>query len=272
MIPKKIHYCWFGGAEMSPFIKKCMETWKKYLPDYELVLWNEEKFDINSIPFVKEAYESKKWAFVADYVRFYALYTEGGLYFDTDIKVLRSFPSTWLDRGFFSAHEVHPGLLVPEQINESFLPAKNNIKIDGFSILSAIMGSDVAHPFVKDCLDIYHNMDFLDKSGNIRNKGEIIIGQILIRAGLKYGYRFENVEMIIDKDMLILPSNILVGNSIHLDNDSYAIHLANGSWVEKRPWDKFMYTIRNNYPTIYPVLNFVNKASLKIMRIIKGSR
>ena len=86
---KYIHYCWFGGNSLPKLAKKCIESWKKYLPDYEIIEWNEKNFDINLCPFVKEAYDNKKWAFVSDYARLYALYKYGGLYLDTDVEILR---------------------------------------------------------------------------------------------------------------------------------------------------------------------------------------
>ena len=86
---KIIHYCWFGGKPLSKVAKKCIKSWKKYLPDYEIKQWDETNFDINICSFVKEAYEKKKWAFVSDYARIYALYKEGGIYLDTDMKVLK---------------------------------------------------------------------------------------------------------------------------------------------------------------------------------------
>ncbi len=87
MIPKIIHYCWFGGKEMPPLVQKCIKSWKEHLPDYEFKLWNEENFDINSSEWCKGAYENKKYAFVADYVRLIALYKNGGIYLDTDEKM-----------------------------------------------------------------------------------------------------------------------------------------------------------------------------------------
>lgn len=85
MIPKVIHYCWFGNSDKLELIKKCIESWKKYCPDYEIIEWNESNFDINSIPYVTQAYADKKWAFVSDYVRLYAVYNQGGIYLDTDV-------------------------------------------------------------------------------------------------------------------------------------------------------------------------------------------
>ena len=91
MIPRIIHYCWFGRGEMPQLAKYCIASWHKYMPDWEYKLWNEDNFDVNSVPYVKEAYAAKKFAFVTDYVRLYALYTEGGVYMDTDVEVLKSF-------------------------------------------------------------------------------------------------------------------------------------------------------------------------------------
>ena len=90
MIPKIIHYCWFGGNPLPELAIKCIESWKKYLPDYEIKEWNESNFDINCCAYVREAYEAKKWAFVSDYARFWILYQHGGLYFDTDVELIKS--------------------------------------------------------------------------------------------------------------------------------------------------------------------------------------
>ena len=89
MIPKKIHYCWFGGNPLSEGAKKYIETWKKYCPDYEIIEWNENNFDVTQNQYCKEAYEAKKWAFVSDYARFWILYKYGGIYFDTDVEVIK---------------------------------------------------------------------------------------------------------------------------------------------------------------------------------------
>lgn len=91
MIPKIIHYCWFGRNEMPQLAKDCIATWHKHMPDWEYKLWNEDNFDINHVPYIKEAYEAKKYAFVSDYVRLWALYYDGGVYLDVDFWVYRSF-------------------------------------------------------------------------------------------------------------------------------------------------------------------------------------
>ena len=91
MIPQVIHYCWFGRGEIPELAKKCIASWRKYMPDYQYKLWNEDNFDVNSVPYTKEAYESRKFAFVSDYVRLWALEREGGVYLDTDVEVFKPF-------------------------------------------------------------------------------------------------------------------------------------------------------------------------------------
>lgn len=104
MIPKKIHYCWFGRAEKPKQAKKCIESWKKYCPDYEIIEWNEDNFDINCNAYVQMCYEQKKYAFLTDYVRLVVVLEHGGIYFDTDVEAVRSFDDL-LDYGAFYGFE-----------------------------------------------------------------------------------------------------------------------------------------------------------------------
>ena len=104
MIPKTIHYCWFGENPLPSAAKKCMDSWKKFFPEYEIKEWNESNFNINCCDYVKEAYAAKKWAFVSDYARFWILYHEGGLYFDTDVEVIKDM-SDIIARGAFMGCE-----------------------------------------------------------------------------------------------------------------------------------------------------------------------
>ena len=113
-IPRKIHYCWFGGNPKSEVILRCIESWKKYLPDYEIIEWNESNFDIHVCKYVEQAYERKKWAFVSDYCRIWALNAQGGVYFDTDVEVVREVGSIFSSPciGFESKKIVNPGLVM----------------------------------------------------------------------------------------------------------------------------------------------------------------
>ena len=107
MIPKIIHYCWFGRNPLPELARKCIASWRKYLPDYEIKEWNEDNFDVNIIPYTAEAYAQKKYAFVSDYARFWILYRYGGIYFDTDVEVIRPLDDI-IARGCFMGFETDP--------------------------------------------------------------------------------------------------------------------------------------------------------------------
>ena len=108
MIPKIIHYCWFGRNPLPELAQKCIASWRKYLPDYEIKEWNEDNFDVNMIPYTAEAYKAKKYAFVSDYARFWILYKYGGLYFDTDVEVIKPMDDI-IARGPFMGCENEAG-------------------------------------------------------------------------------------------------------------------------------------------------------------------
>lgn len=105
MIPKVIHYCWFGGNPLPEGAKKCINSWKKFMPDYEIIEWNESNFDVNLNSYTKMCHENKKYAFLSDYVRLYVVEKYGGLYFDTDVEVIKSFDDLLCYDGFFGYEE-----------------------------------------------------------------------------------------------------------------------------------------------------------------------
>ena len=107
MIPKKIHYVWLGKGEKNERILKCIESWKKYLPDYEIIEWNEDNFDINYNDFTKQSYDLKKYAFTSDVIRLYALYTEGGIYMDTDVEVYKPLDEFLSLEGFTGFEDIN---------------------------------------------------------------------------------------------------------------------------------------------------------------------
>ena len=145
-IPKVIHYCWFGRKQLPKDAVDCIESWKKYYPDYEIVEWNEDNFNVNICDYVKEAYAEKKWAFVSDYARFWILYNYGGLYFDTDVEVIKR-ASDIIAKGSFMGNEygleqntvlVNPGLGMGAEKGLAFfktvLDYYNNIHFDKFQL------------------------------------------------------------------------------------------------------------------------------------------
>lgn len=149
MIPKIIHYCWFGGNPLPPLAIKCIESWKKFFPGYEILEWNENNFDVNCIEYAREAYAAKKWAFVSDYARLKILYEHGGLYFDTDVEVIKDM-SHIIDAGAFMGLETDsaaapglglaaaPGLGLYKEILEDY-EKSHFLKDDGSLDLTTIV-------------------------------------------------------------------------------------------------------------------------------------
>lgn len=135
MIPKVIHYCWFGKKPLPELALKCIESWKKYCPDYEIKEWNEESFDINMYIYARQAYDAKKWAFVSDVARLYVLYQEGGIYMDTDVELLKSI-DCFLENDAFSGFE------------------------DKKSVPTGIMGAVKNNNVIKEFLDEYNEAFF----------------------------------------------------------------------------------------------------------------
>lgn len=106
MIPKMIHYCWFGGKPLPKIVKKCLKSWKKFCPDYEIKCWDENNFDVTCHPFIKDAYQAKAWAFVSDYARLKIVYDNGGVYIDTDVEMLKNFDSLLQHKAYFAMQQV----------------------------------------------------------------------------------------------------------------------------------------------------------------------
>ena len=125
MIPKTIHYIWFGKNPKPEIVVKCIESWKLYMPDYEIIEWNEDNYDVFKNQYIKEAYNAKRWAFVSDYARFDILNQYGGIYFDTDVEVLKPFPKDLLNlrafTGMESTNDIAPGLVFGCEPHFSFL-------------------------------------------------------------------------------------------------------------------------------------------------------
>ena len=135
MIPKVIHYCWFGGNPLPELAQKCIASWKKYCPDYEIKEWNESNFDLNCCDYVREAYEAKKWAFVSDVARLYAMVHEGGIYMDTDVEVIAPLDSLLQYHavsGFETEHSIPTGLMACEKGNPMFTEFLNEYKTAHF--------------------------------------------------------------------------------------------------------------------------------------------
>lgn len=142
MIPKVIHYCWLSGDPFPADIQECIDSWKKFLPDYEIVCWDTKRFDMDSCKWVKQAFEAGKYAFAADYIRLYALYHHGGIYMDSDVLVYKPFDDL---------------LKLPYFIGEDFVHCFE----------PAIIGAEKHTAWVKDVLDRYDGLEFVKKKGGV---------------------------------------------------------------------------------------------------------
>ena len=234
MTKKIIHYCWFGSNKKSKLIKDCIDSWKRFLPDYKIMEWSESTFDINSNLYVKEAYKSKKWAFVTDYVRLYALYEYGGIYLDTDVEVFKNM-DRFLGHDFFSGFEFHREKLSP---------------------ITAVMGAKKHNTFVSRLLKDYDNAYFIKEDGTLNYQTNTYkITKILIDE--------YNIDPLLD-ELQILNNSIYIYPSHYFCNKqdkSYAMHHFNGSWTPRRK--KIDRKIRKIYK--YPInfiLNFAKKLNI----------
>ncbi len=242
MIPKIIHYCWLSGEPYPEKIQECIDSWKEVLPDYNFKLWDMTNFDINSVDFVKEAVSVKKWAFAADYIRLYALYTEGGIYLDSDVLVKKSFNS-FLYNDFFSAVEYHP-YCIQENNTLTLLNEDGSSKIrgqrkPGIGLQAAVIGSIPKHPYIKDVMKWYNNNHFILQDGSYNN--EFIAPDVLAMFAEEYGFKFVNKEQRIQNNMLIVPSNVIAGNvGFDINDNTVAIHLTLNSWKPKPTKEGFI--------------------------------
>lgn len=237
MIPKKIHYCWLSNDPFPRKIRKCMDTWRKMLPDYEFKLWNTHNFDINSVPFVKQAYEQRKWAFAADYIRMYALYHEGGVYLDSDVKVLKPLDSL-LNHGFMLSLEYHPTQIEKDGSRAMIDADGHRIKegfVSGIQIQAAVMGAEKGNRFIADVLDWYQTHDFINPDGSLLTN--VVSPMIYAQVAEKYGFMYKDQDQPLQDDVMIYRSEIFAGNKHEVTPASYAVHLCAHSW-HPTAWEK----------------------------------
>lgn len=261
MIPKIIHYCWFGGAEKPNLIKHCISSWKKRLPDYEIKEWNEHNFDVNMAPLCREAYAAKKWAFVADYCRIYALATEGGIYLDTDIIILKPFDDI-LDYQFYSSQEFQPWVFKDDLKNlddNGCRKPEFTGHIKGMGIQSGVMMAEKGTPYIMDCLNYYNQLHLP------QNLSDIIVCRILSQLLEKYGYRYVTERQVLNDNTIVIDQPHVFSNMTFLNSASYAWHLYYRSWGGKF---NLKQRIRNNFSRLYLLsqLIYYRKFSFKLIR------
>jgi len=264
MIPKKIHYCWLSGEEYPDDIKKCMQTWTDIMPDYEFVLWDKNRFDVNSVAWVKEAYEAKKYAFASDYIRLYALYNEGGIYLDTDVLVGKRFDA-FLNYDFFTSLENKKKRRQSETVCQTFneLSEETETKISsntyGFQI--AVMGAKAKNEFIGDCLKWYEEHSFKLPDGTLRDKFSIGIGpDICSSIAQKYGFKYDTPQVqYFGKNMVVFPAKYFPNDPNVATKETYAVHLCKGGWVPKLSFYYMYRVFANNISKLKNVFKNRNK-------------
>lgn len=219
MIPRKIHYIWVGRNPKSKIIQECIATWHKKLPDYEIIEWNEDNFDMHENQYIEEAYKAKKWAFVSDYIRAKVIFEQGGIYLDTDVRVIDKLDSL-LDNAAFIGFE-----------NNDYLSA-------------AIFGAEKGHPFMQSILDYYQGRKFeFDENNQMAGVNSLSVTDIVKKYGLKTG----NFEQELQDGIHVYPDGVLCNPS----SESKSIHLFTGTWLSgEHTWkEKLVTSIKRRIST-----------------------
>lgn len=247
MIPKIVHLCWLSGDPYPQKIQKCLDSWKKFLPDYEIILWDTNRFDLNSSKWVKQAFENRKFAFAADYIRFYALYNYGGIYLDSDVEVIRSF-NDLLDLPYFMGSEKAQ---TPE---------------------AAIIGAEKGCDWIKQCLDYYDNRSFIKEDGSldIRKLPEIMVEQINKHKPLRVlsindSLNIRKLDMqseVLEFNDAFFSPKLFDSREVEITPYTYAIHHYQNSWFS--PKAKAYYRGRAFFVKIFG-RTFVRKIEVMVM-------
>lgn len=239
MIPKKIHYCWFGGNPIPNKDKKCIESWRKKCPDYEIIEWNESNYDVNKNKYMKQAYEAKKWGFVPDYARLDIIYNEGGIYLDTDVEIIKPLDDLLLDKGFAGIEGTE---------------SKEAIALGlGFA-------AEKGNPIIKKLLESYDEILFINDDGTLNLTPSPVYST---EKMLEAGFVLNGLKQTID-GFTVYPKEYFCPRDYHTGKlsktkNTYTIHWYNASW--KTPHQKRMMKLRHTIgvKNYYRLVDIKNK-------------
>ena len=235
MIPKIIHYTWFSRDLYPAIVERCIQSWKKYLPDYQFVLWDAEKIKEISSDWLEECLRERKYAFAADLVRLYAVYTYGGIYLDTDFEVFQPFDDL-LDSRCFIGRESVPYVLLERQVN--------------IFLTSHCFGAEARHPFIKRCMDYYDGRHFIgckDTALPAHLRLDMLMmpyiqSEIAKTFGYDASFRADNRQEL-DEGIVVFPSRYFGQMNDQHKCHAYGCHHAAGSWREHQWQDTTRYTL-----------------------------
>lgn len=210
MIPKKIHYCWLGGNPLPESAKKCIKSWKKYCPDYEIIEWNETNYDFTKNKYMKEALEAKKWGFVPDYARLDIIYTHGGIYLDTDVELVKSYDELLTYSGF-------AGFENPNAV-----------------ALGLGFGAEAGNPIIKALMDSYNSLTFLKEDGTPNLIASPELNSVTLS---ELGIRMDGTKQEIDGFVFLPPEYLcpksLIDGVIRKTKNTVSIHHFDASWFSE---------------------------------------
>jgi len=222
MIPKIIHYCWFGRNPLPELALRCIESWKKFLPDYEIKEWNEDNYDVHKIPYISEAYNAKKYAFVSDYARFDILYEHGGIYFDTDVEVIKDLTPI-IENGAFAGVECAGSLAA------------------GLGI-----ASEATMPIYKEVLDSYKEEHFVNQDGSLNLKTVVTrVSEVFFKHGFVKEDKIQDVAGVrVYPTEYFCPIDPKTG-ILNVSPNTYTIHHYAATWTI--PLRKKYMSLRNKF-------------------------
>ena len=258
MIPKTIHYVWLSGEPYPALIERCMRSWHKHMPDYQLRQWSMADFDIHSVPFVEEACSARKWAFATDYIRLHALYTEGGIYLDTDVLLKQSLEpifSSSAEKAFITPIEKTFADSLPEGADKPTGGDMFNIYLQ-----AAAMASTPGHPFLAECMEHYRTHRFIRKDGTLDRE---IAPRIYARTAEKHGLQYADVRQELSGGATILPSYYVASGYRMEEKGSYAVHVGTAIWRDESCWKRWGRRFLNRFPQLFRLASRVRCRILK---------
>lgn len=225
MIPRIIHYCWFGNNSLPSSALKCISSWEQFLPNFKIIQWNESNFDVNMTQYTAEAYKMQKYAFVSDYARFWILYHYGGLYFDTDVQIVKSLDSIIMRGAFMGREEGTNGKVAP-----------------GLGL-----GVQPHHSLYRELLDKYSLLHFINNDGKLNQKTIVdYTTEVLMNRGLI----LEDILQVID-GITIYPSEYMcpmdsTSGIIRMTPNTVTIHHYDCSWLDHKSIRWQLHLLKNS--------------------------